>query len=512
MRRGAPLKILFFACVLAMAVTAAPARAGDVIVVDGKHAVRKDDPFVPARSAIALRPAPARTGAAAVASAAGGPRAYAARPKRGPRAVARALKRERSRRHISAGAYRRYTRDYRRARKVLRRLRGARKTQLAYVVASVERLALSRRLTRTRLPASFLQLRRNTQYWPSLPYPAVGQQVTFTGSEILFQYFPGEGLQIHPLSTFKKANLIHGACTRGEPTCDEDALRRLLDEMTSLAVRRSRHFIAWEYLFYFGGGYPPWISGMAEATAIQAYGRAADLLNEPSYRKTAERALPVFRTPPPTGVRTTGPNGGVTYLQYSFAPRLYIFNAFLQSLIGLYDYWDLTGNTLAKQFFDEAEPEAEAQVPESDVGDWSLYNYRGHESSRDYHELLREFLASMCSRRLGRVYCEYADKYRGYQTDPPVLRLEGPDLATEGRSVRIAFSVSKLSAVELQIYRAGRLRYDRIATYRRGDGSFVWKPNGPGVFTVRIAAKELRTGLGLKDRDEGEIEVENAPG
>jgi len=29
--------------------------------------------------------------------------------------------------------------------------------------------------------------------------------------------------------------------------------------------------------------------------------------------------------------------GGVAYLQYSFAPRLYIFNAFLQTLIGLYE-------------------------------------------------------------------------------------------------------------------------------------------------------------------------------
>jgi hypothetical protein len=210
-------------------------------------------------------------------------------------------------------------------------------------------------------------------------------------------------------------------------------------------------------------------------------------------------------------VRTTGPNGGVAYLQYSFAPRLYIFNAFLQSLIGLYDYSKLTGNSLARQLYDEAEPEARAQVPESDVGDWSLYNYRGHESSRDYHELLREFLASMCSRRLGQIYCQYANRYHGYQTDPPVLTLDAPTFATEEKPVRIAFNVSKLSAVELQIYRAAKLRYDRIATFRRGDGSFEWKPRGPGTFTVRIAAKELRTGLGLKDRDEGEIEVENAP-
>jgi hypothetical protein len=502
--------LLAAAAVLAGAVTATPAHAGEVIVVDGQHAVRTNDPFVPARSARALAPAPKRA-VGVQASAAGASRAHASKPARGPRAVMRVLRSARAKHRITTAAYRRYVRAYKRSRSVRRRLSGARRTQLSYVITSVEQLALTRRLTPSRMLPAFLQLERNTQYWPRLPYPAVGDRVSFKGSEILFQYFPGEGLQIHPLSTFKKANLIHGACERGEPDCDKGALRRLLDEMSALAVRRGRHFIAWEYLFYFGGGYPPWMSGMAQATGIQALARAADLLDEPSYLKTAERALPAFETAPPTGVRTTGPNGGVAYLQYSFAPRLYIFNAFLQSLIGLYDYSKLTGNTLARRLYDEAEPEAEAQVPESDVGDWSLYNYRGHESSRDYHELLREFLASMCTRRLGRIYCEYADRYHGYQVDPPVLTLNAPAVATEGRTVRIRFDVSKLSAVELQIYRNAKLRFDRIATFRRGAGTFLWKPRGPGTFTVRIAAKELRTGMGLKDRDEGEIDVENAP-
>ena len=87
------------------------------------------------------------------------------------------------------------------------------------------------------MPAVFLQLERNRQYWPRMPYPAVGDQVSFRGSELLYQYFAGEGLQLHPLSIFKKANHLHGFCERKEPTCDEAALRRILDEMTALAVQ-----------------------------------------------------------------------------------------------------------------------------------------------------------------------------------------------------------------------------------------------------------------------------------
>jgi hypothetical protein len=283
--------------------------------------------------------------------------------------------------------------------------------------------------------------------------------------------------------------------------------------MTALAVKRGRRFIAWEYLFYFGGGSPPWMSGMAQATGIQALGRASQLLHEPKYARLARRALGAFDTPPPTGVRTTGPRGGTAYLQYSFAPGLYIFNAFLQSLIGLHDFARITGNARALRQYHDAEPEARAEVPYSDVGDWSLYNYAGHESSPDYHELLREFLQSMCIRHLGPIYCRYAKKYRGYQIDPPKVSYDGPLTATEDEPTSLRFSISKLSVVEVTVKRPdGRLVFDRLATFRRGSGAFTWTPKGPSTFTVRVAAKELRTGMEKRGSDTAEVVVENRPG
>jgi hypothetical protein len=487
------------------AVAAGPAQAGQVIVVDGNRAERVFDPAAPSRSEIEIPPTGARASAA-------GARARASTAQ-GRRAVYTALRRELRRKRIAGADYRRWRRTYVRSLRTLRRLSGARAAQLRYVLTSLESLALRRRLGPTRMPAVFLNLERNRQYWPRLPYPASRDQVSFRGSQIVFVYFPGEGLQLHPLTTFKKANALHGFCERREASCDEAALRRILDEMTALAVKRGRNFIAWEYLFYFGGGTPPWMSGMAQATGIQALGRAAQLLDEPKYAETARRALGAFETAPPTGVRTTGPRGGVHYLQYSFAPRLFIFNAFLQSLIGLHDFARAVGDPQARRLFDEAEPEARAEVPYSDVGDWSLYNYAGHESDHDYHELLREFLQSMCTRRLGQIYCQYAKKYRGYQVDPPVVTYEGPLLGTEDEPVALKFNVSKLSAVQVTVTRPdGRVVFDRLATFRRGDGSFTWTPRGPSTFTVRVAAKELRTGLGKRDSDTADIEVGNRPG
>jgi hypothetical protein len=504
---GYVTRTAFLAVALA-AIAAGPAQAGQVIMVDGNHAKRVFDPAVPTRAEADL-----------VAPRAGSPRAGAssvrarASTTRGRGAVYAALRRELRRKHIKRAEYRRWRRTYVRSIRTLRRLSGARATQLRYVLTSVESLALRRRLGATRMPVAFLQLERNRQYWPRLTYPASRDEVSFKGSQILFVYFPGEGLQLHPLSTFKKANALHGFCERREAACDEAALRRILDEMTALAVKRGRNFIAWEYLFYFGGGTPPWMSGMAQATGIQALGRAAQLLHEPKYAETARRALGAFETAPPTGVRTTGPRGGIHYLQYSFAPRLYIFNAFLQSLIGLYDFDRVVGDPEARRLFDQAEPEARAEIPYSDVGDWSLYNYAGHESDRSYHELLREFLQSMCTRRLGQIYCHYARKYRGYQVNPPVVKYEGPTVGAEDEPLSLRFNVSKLSAVEVTVTRPdGKVVFDRLATFRRGNGSFTWTPRGPSTFRVRVAAKELRTGLGKRDSVTAEIEVGNRPG
>ena len=479
---------------------AAPARAAEVTVVDGERVVKHEDPLVPPRSASDIGPPPARTTLVAVA---------AARSNKGPRAVRRALRRALRSRAIGRARYRSYVRTYRRARSVRRRLRGARRTQLSYVIGSLERMGLSGRLAASRLPALFFQLERNTVYWASLPYPAAGDRLTFRGSEVLFQYFPGRGLQIHPLATFKKANLMHGACKGDvQAPCRRGGLRRLLDEMSACAVQRGNRFRAWEYLFHFGGGAPPWMSGMAQATGIQALARASQLLGEPRYIGVARAALGAFETPPPVGVRTGGPGGGPHYLQYSFNRRLYIFNAFLQSLIGLYDFGVIAGDGRATRLFRAGEPEARYELPASDVGDWSRYSYRGREATREYHELLREFLQSLCNRRLGGPYCTYARRYRGYQTDPPELVLNGPAAAREDEWTRVTFTLSKLSAVEIFITKGEKLSLHRVATFRRGRRSFAWRPRSSGSFDVRVAAKELRTGRGLKDRDSGTVEVE----
>ena len=110
------------------------------------------------------------------------------------------------------------------------------------------------------------------------------------------------------------------------------------------------------------------------------------------------------------------------------------------------------------------------------------------------------------------IYCDYAIRYRGYQTEPPVVRFRGPLEAMKGDPARVRFSLSKLSVVEVKIYKGDRLAFTRIGTFRRGSLYFRWRPGTAGRFRVRVGAKELRTGSYLRGRSSGEIMVQRAPG
>jgi D-glucuronyl C5-epimerase C-terminus len=289
---------------------------------------------------------------------------------------------------------------------------GPARDELAGVVANVEALSASGQLTSSRVAATLMTLRRNTEFWRLNQPPAPGTRVVFASSPVLLEYYRGEGLQIQPLGNFGKANAAWSACrSRGDRTCP--ALQALLDAMIALAAERGT-FTAWEYYFDFEGGVPPWTSGMSQGTAIQALARAYDLTRLTRYRDAAAAAIGAFQTAPPTGVAVPGPGGGTHYLMYSYAPQLFIFNGFLQSLIGLDVYRDLTGDTRASALYQAGFGNARVIIPLSDTGSWSLYSLGGPESTVDYHTLLRDFLDTLCRRRGNAVYCDTAARFARY--------------------------------------------------------------------------------------------------
>ena len=295
------------------------------------------------------------------------------------------------------------------------RLSGAGRAELAAVIATAEAIDARGQLTETRVNAIVTTLRRNTEFWASNAPPAAGTRVVFAGSPVILEYYVRRGLQIQPLANFGKANAAWSSCrSRADRTCTK--LRSILDAMLVLASTRGS-FRAWEYFFDFEGGAPPWISGMAQGTGVQAYARAFALTGDARYRAAATAALAAFETPPPTGVARAA-TAGTHYLMYSYAPDLFIFNGFLQALVGLDDYRDATGDPRGTTLFRAGHAHARWLVPYADTGAWSRYSLAGPLSTLEYHVLLRDILATLCKRIGTDVYCTTAQRFSDYMVTP----------------------------------------------------------------------------------------------
>jgi len=275
------------------------------------------------------------------------------------------------------------------AKRSLGRLGGTRRTELGAVLANVQTIAAAGELTASRLPALFLTLERNRHWWTSEPLLSGSERVSFPGSRIVWEYYPGQGIEIQWLATFGEAN---GYFLSGHENAN---LRQLLGEVIPLASRRAGG-IAWEYLFRFDGGLPPWTSGLSQGTALQVLARAWSRFKEPAYLAAAQQALGIFETPTPGGVRVAT-RAGALYAEYTYAPGDKILNGFIQALVGLYDYAAITKDPLGLSLFEAGDAEARFEVPHYDTGAWSLYDQYG-ESSLNYHELLAEFLHHLCDR------------------------------------------------------------------------------------------------------------------
>ena len=93
--------------------------------------------------------------------------------------------------------------------------------------------------------------------------------------------------------------------------------------MIPLATKRAGG-IAWEYMFQFDGGLPPWTSGLSQGTALQVLARDWSRFKEPTVLSAAQEALGIFQTPPPCGVRVD--ELAREYAEYTYAPTDRILN------------------------------------------------------------------------------------------------------------------------------------------------------------------------------------------
>lgn len=217
------------------------------------------------------------------------------------------------------------------------------------------------RYTPPRAHALFSMLDTNTRYFATHGVPR--GKVDVVGADgVLYRAFPGHGMQFHPLGNVGWLNATVTAK-------DTPAVERLAEALAARLVPRDGGAI-WEYYVPYGGGRPPWTSGMAQAVGAEALARSALLVNRPDLLTLARE---VYRE----AERQLIPLGAGPWTRlYSFSDMA-VLNAHLQSIVSLRRYATMAADVAAAELAERQLEAAERLLPRFDTGSWSLYSLRG---------------------------------------------------------------------------------------------------------------------------------------
>ena len=391
-----------------------------------------------------------------------------ARPGDDAAAIRRGLTRAVAGGRLSGAESREYRAIVTRAVGVLGNVSGSRRTVLARVLNLVRRQAGA--FTRPRALALFSMLDENTRYLARRGLPPNETDVVGRGG-VVYRVGWGYGLQFHPLGNVAALNAhLYANRTR--------QARALASALAARAVPNARGGAVWEYYFPYGGGSPPWTSGMAQALGAQAFARSGERLNAPDLFAVARRAYAAI---PGRLVRSVSTGPWVRL--YSFNGMV-VLNAQLQSFLSIRDYSRIVNDGGAEAFASRLETSSRGLLPRFDTGYWSNYT-PGSEAPVKYHRYHVELLHFMAARTGLDLWAKARDRFARYTREPPVFKLGNATPAfypwpKDGfrDQTRLTFWLSKISSVAVTV---GGRRYG-LGTRRHGWHTFAW---GPGRTAAR---------------------------
>jgi hypothetical protein len=332
-------------------------------------------------------------------------------------------------------------------------------------VALGELASFSGRLTQPRALSLIGQLQANDAYFAKHYAPAPKTDIA-DDDGVVYRYFAGRCFEFHPLANF-------GALNAHVAAQDADATQRLADALIARGVYQTGGGIAWEYTFPYAGGHAPWVSGMAQAVAAQAFARAAALVpdNEATYMREAHAAYSLI----PKRLLTSVAAGPWIRL-YSFG-SLRVLNAQLQAIVSLQSYAVQAEDGEAGSLAARMQRAAAMTLPRFDTGYWTYYALPYDSSSLDYQRFVVQLLRKLAS--ADPRFADASTRIAHYEKEPPAFRLENGSLGT------LRFWLSKPSTVQANTG-AGPTR--RV-TLGAGWHTFGWsEPKRPGVYPVHVTA------------------------
>jgi hypothetical protein len=338
--------------------------------------------------------------------------------------------------------------------------------------------------TSPRALALFSQLEENVSYLDTHRIPSSATDVT--GSDgVVYRWFPGSGLEFHPLANFAQLNNLAAAK-------NTDGTRTLAAALVARAIPRARSLL-WEYAFPEGWGRPPWASGLAQAVAAQALSRAGVLLGDQTLLDAAARAYAAI-----PGKLDLELSTGPWIRLYGF-DREIVLNAQLQGILSLAEYGRTAGNTGAESLAQRMTVAARGLLWRFDTGDWSRYELGGGYAKRDYQIFVTTLLGKLAKQTQDPFWQDAAARFTNYTYEPPEVTQPDPPPAAIAYpqpqdgwldTVAIPVTLSKRASVTLAV--AGKvLTWSALA---RGAHTLTWNP-GPdvqaGTYTVTVQATDF---------------------
>jgi hypothetical protein len=321
-------------------------------------------------------------------------------------------------------------------------------------------------LTQPRALALYGALKANNDFFAKHWAPADSTDIVGDDG-VVYRYFGGHCFRFHPLANF---GVLNARATSG----DVEGTEELADALIARGVYQRGGGIGWEYDFPFSGGKAPWLSGMAQAVAAQAFSRAATTIPEKNSEYMTE-ATAAFRVIPKRLMTSVA--AGPWIRLYAFT-SLTVLNAQLQATVSLSDYATASGDAQAQSLASRMQTAAAASLARFDTGYWSYYALPREPSPPDYHHYVVQLLTKL--KAADPRFAAAATRFAAYEKQPPAFQL------ANGGVGQVRFWLSKPATVAA-VTSAGPAKRLRLLG---GWHTLTWKPKRAGVYPVRITATD----------------------
>ncbi len=159
----------------------------------------------------------------------------------------------------------------------------------------------------------------------------------------------------------------------------------------------------------------PWISGMAQALAMQALIKAHNLTNDDRYLNLSEKLLNTFYIEVKDGGVTYKDKNGWWYEEYARSsnptePR--VLNGMGYVLLGLQDYSDYTNSSKSSFLFEKGLQSFINNLHRYDASTYSLYDLSGYTADKFYHSVHIAILDKLYRITENPILKEYSEKWK----------------------------------------------------------------------------------------------------